>query len=193
MKLPELKVGDVVLVGKWKNRVATIEGFGTDQHNQPTVKTDKGEYPVFKFRVQKLMKDESMSLATETLAAIKRAAPAVREEEEVPNADDGDWSNMGHKQNKHVIVVHQVAKTKWRVTYLNPQGGSFSNQDAATPEKGKMLGLATVARLKQDVLDHIKQHQGGKVPVYSEPWDFAAGEPGKLTHMGDFPIPVGGT
>lgn len=55
--LPELKVGDMVCVGKFKNRKATIEGFGTDKNNQPTVLTDKGEHAVFKFRLQKLMQD----------------------------------------------------------------------------------------------------------------------------------------
>lgn len=55
MTLPELKIGDTVLVGKFKNRKAIIEGFGKDKSNQPTVLTDKGEYPIFKFRLQKLM------------------------------------------------------------------------------------------------------------------------------------------
>jgi len=55
MKLPELEVGDIALVGKFKNRKVTIEGFGKDKNNQPTILTDKGEYPVFKIRLQKLM------------------------------------------------------------------------------------------------------------------------------------------
>ena len=55
MKLPELKIGDIALVGKFKNRKATIEGFGKDKNGQPTIKTDLGVFPVFKIRLQKLM------------------------------------------------------------------------------------------------------------------------------------------
>jgi len=54
-KLPELEIGDIALVGKFKNRKATIEGFGKDKNNQPTILTDLGEFPVFKIRLQKLM------------------------------------------------------------------------------------------------------------------------------------------
>ena len=53
--LPELKVGDVILIGKWRNRKATIKGFGTDKNNQPILHTDLGDVNVFKFRIQKLM------------------------------------------------------------------------------------------------------------------------------------------
>lgn len=51
----DLKVGDTVLVGKWRNRRAVVQGWGIDKNNQPTVKTDKGEYSLFKFRIQRLM------------------------------------------------------------------------------------------------------------------------------------------
>jgi hypothetical protein len=34
-ELPALAVGDVLLVGKFKNRKATITGFSTDENNQP--------------------------------------------------------------------------------------------------------------------------------------------------------------
>ena len=52
------KVGDTILVGKWRNRRAVVQGFGKDKNNQPTVKTDKGEYSLFKFRVKKLMPEK---------------------------------------------------------------------------------------------------------------------------------------
>lgn len=51
----DFKIGETVLVGKWKNRRAIVKGFGKDKNNQPTVKTDKGEYSLYKFRIQKLM------------------------------------------------------------------------------------------------------------------------------------------
>ena len=54
-ELPALAVGDVLLVGKFKNRKATITGFSTDEHNQPVAHTDKGDHKIFKPRIAKLM------------------------------------------------------------------------------------------------------------------------------------------
>lgn len=54
LTLPDLEVGDEVLVGKFKNRKATIKGFDTDKNNQPVLKTDKGEHKLFKPRISKL-------------------------------------------------------------------------------------------------------------------------------------------
>ncbi len=51
----DIKVGDEILVGKFKNRKAIVKSFGTDKNNQPTVITDKGEFPLYKFRVSNLM------------------------------------------------------------------------------------------------------------------------------------------
>jgi GNAT superfamily N-acetyltransferase len=64
IELPDLEVGDELMVGKFKNRNATIKGFKTDKHNQPIVKTDKGDQQVFKGRVKKLM-NQSESTTTE--------------------------------------------------------------------------------------------------------------------------------
>ena len=55
LKLPTLKVGDEMMVGKFKNRKATITGFKTDKHGQPIAKTDKGDQQIFKGRLKKLM------------------------------------------------------------------------------------------------------------------------------------------
>lgn len=55
--IPE--IGDKILMGKFKNKSATIEDFGTeDKNNQPTVITDKGERHLYNFRIAKLMKDK---------------------------------------------------------------------------------------------------------------------------------------
>jgi len=54
-ELPKLAVGDVLLVGKFKNRKATITGFSSDENNQPVAKTDKGDQKIFKPRIAKLM------------------------------------------------------------------------------------------------------------------------------------------
>jgi hypothetical protein len=53
--LPQLAVGDVLLVGKFKNRKATITGFSSDENNQPVAETDKGKQKIFKARIAKLM------------------------------------------------------------------------------------------------------------------------------------------
>jgi hypothetical protein len=54
-ELPRLAIGDVLLVGKFKNRKATITGFSSDENNQPVAQTDKGEQKIFKPRIAKLM------------------------------------------------------------------------------------------------------------------------------------------
>ena len=54
-ELPRLVVGDVLLVGKFKNRKATITGFSSDENNQPVAQTDKGDQKIFKPRIAKLM------------------------------------------------------------------------------------------------------------------------------------------
>jgi hypothetical protein len=54
-RLPRLAIGDVLLVGKFKNRRVTITGFSLDENNQPVAQTDKGEHKIFKPRIAKLM------------------------------------------------------------------------------------------------------------------------------------------
>ena len=55
---PTIEVGDDILVGKFKNRKAKVKGFKTDDHNQPVLKTNKGDQKLFKPRVVKLMNNE---------------------------------------------------------------------------------------------------------------------------------------
>ena len=55
---PELEVGDEILKGKFKNSPAKIKGFTKDQHNQPVLKTNKGDVQLFKPRISKLVKEE---------------------------------------------------------------------------------------------------------------------------------------
>ena len=54
-ELPTLAVGDVLLVGKFKNRKATITGFCLDENNHPVAQTNKGDHKIFKPRIAKLM------------------------------------------------------------------------------------------------------------------------------------------
>jgi len=55
---PDIKKGDIILTGRWKNRQAVVKGFSKDKNNQPTVKTNKGLINLYKFRIKKLMKDK---------------------------------------------------------------------------------------------------------------------------------------
>jgi hypothetical protein len=54
LELPNIDVGDVVKVGKFKNRKATVTGFDKDSYNQPVLKTTKGDQKLFKPRISKL-------------------------------------------------------------------------------------------------------------------------------------------
>lgn len=50
--ISHLKVGDEILVGRFKNKKVKIKGFGTDEKGHPTVETNKGTYKIFTFRVK---------------------------------------------------------------------------------------------------------------------------------------------
>jgi hypothetical protein len=58
LKLPDIAVGDEVMVGKFKNRKATVTGFKKDDHNQPVLNTTKGDQKLFKLRLSKLTKKD---------------------------------------------------------------------------------------------------------------------------------------
>jgi hypothetical protein len=51
---PKIDIGDEVKVGKFKNRKAEVQGFSKDDHNQPVLKTNKGDQKLFKPRISKL-------------------------------------------------------------------------------------------------------------------------------------------
>lgn len=58
LELPTIKIGDIVMVGKFKNRKATVKGLTKDKNNQPVLKTDKGDHPLFRPRLAKLISDK---------------------------------------------------------------------------------------------------------------------------------------
>ena len=61
LDLPDLETGDELMVGKFKNRKATIKDFKKDEHGQPVAVTNKGDQKIFKGRVKKLMPTEGKS------------------------------------------------------------------------------------------------------------------------------------
>ena len=68
---PELSVGDRILKGKFKNSPAEITGFTRDKHNQPVLKTNRGEVQLFKPRVAKLM-DKDVAEDRESIPSGKK-------------------------------------------------------------------------------------------------------------------------
>ena len=54
---PSIDVGDEVKTGKFKNVKATVKGFKKDDHNQPVLKTNKGDKKLFNLRLSKLKED----------------------------------------------------------------------------------------------------------------------------------------
>lgn len=74
-ELPSLSVGDVLLVGKFKNRKAVITGFSSDENNQPVAQTDKGEHKIFKPRIAKLMPARA---GTKTVFSVKQSGEDTR-------------------------------------------------------------------------------------------------------------------
>lgn len=54
----DLEKNDEILMGKFLNKRAIVTGFGKDEKGQPTVISDKGEKPMLKFRISKLMPEK---------------------------------------------------------------------------------------------------------------------------------------
>lgn len=52
---PQISIGDEILMGKFKNKRATVTGFGTNEKGQPTLKTTKGEVDLYNVRIAKLL------------------------------------------------------------------------------------------------------------------------------------------
>ncbi len=54
---PAIEKNDIVFIGKFKNRKAVVKRITKDDHNQPVLKTDKGDAKLFKPRIAKLDTD----------------------------------------------------------------------------------------------------------------------------------------
>lgn len=52
----DLKAGDTILGGKFKNKAYVVKSFDVDDNNQPVIKTESGKtLKMLSFRIQKLM------------------------------------------------------------------------------------------------------------------------------------------
>ena len=50
----DIKVGDKIQVGRFKNVKAVIKNITIDEHGQPVIHTNKGEKKLFSCRIHKL-------------------------------------------------------------------------------------------------------------------------------------------
>ena len=50
----DIKVGDKVEVGRFRNVMATVKAIEVDEHGQPVIHTNKGEKKLFSCRIHKL-------------------------------------------------------------------------------------------------------------------------------------------
>lgn len=63
--IPDLKIGDEILGGKFRNKLYIIKSFSKDDNNQPVIVTKSGKtVKMFSFRIKKLMpvKENSIKL-----------------------------------------------------------------------------------------------------------------------------------
>ena len=65
--LLDIKVGDILLGGRYKNKRIVVKRIGTDDLGQPTINGD----PILKFRIEKHLPDEKKS--KKTLESQKRS------------------------------------------------------------------------------------------------------------------------
>lgn len=109
---PELHTGDKILKGKFKNSPAEIKGFGKDKHNQPVLKTNKGDIQLFKPRVVKLIPDkldeyEGSIIPTENSKAIFAKLQQLGYEKLGSGQDATVWA----KDDNHVIKILMPRRT----------------------------------------------------------------------------------
>ena len=113
LDLPDLESGDELMVGKFKNRKATIKDFKKDDHGQPVAVTNKGDQKIFKGRVKKLMPTED-ALNEKCWDGYKQVGMKKKGKRKVPNCvpeSDTTEGKSPHKKgtkkyNKHMAAMH---------------------------------------------------------------------------------------
>jgi hypothetical protein len=146
---PELTVGDKILKGKFKNSPAEIKGFTKDKHNQPVLKTNKGDVQLFKPRVTKLMKEDEL---TELFAPGK----------------DWKWSFTGSKEAVAVFHVGNIpyvftaytradAPDVWEAEFKNAErDGDKTSKFGLTGTGNSAEVMSTIADIMRAFLEKYK-------------------------------------
>ena len=163
LDLPDLETGDELMVGKFKNRKATIKDFKKDEHGQPVAVTNKGDQKIFKGRVKKLMPTEGESphkKGTEKyrkhMAAMHASAePKGTMIEGVSYADpqfDVEWEEANRYPYLEKLGPEgwkELAKTGRAVRVTTDSVKKIGNTGADGSESLDDLEPEKVARLKQ--------------------------------------------
>ena len=139
---PSLSVGDKILKGKFKNSPAEIKGFTKDKHNQPVLKTNKGEVQLFKPRISKLMKEEEL---TELFAPGK----------------DWKWSFTGSEEAVAVFHVGEIPYMFRAYTYSDTPGVwevEFKNAERGQSKSSKfgLTGTGNSAEVMSTIADIMR-------------------------------------
>jgi len=170
---PELNVGDKILKGKFKNSPAEIKGFTKDKHNQPVLKTNKGDVQLFKPRVGKLMATED----TVDEMALKQFTPM------------GDFDKPGpFKGVDKRLVPHPTNQMKtakffeqtpydFRLFFSNiPGTGKYSETGPVTPQQLQtMFGeqAQPIIEGSEDAITVVFVGNTGDSKVMMTPWIMA--------------------
>ena len=163
LDLPDLETGDELMVGKFKNRKATIKDFKKDDHGQPVAVTNKGDQKIFKGRVKKLMPTEGESphkKGTEKyrkhMAAMHASAePKGTMIEGISYADpqfDVEWEEANRYPYLEKLGTEgweELAKTGRAVRVTTDSVKKIGNTGADGSESLDDLEPEKVARLKQ--------------------------------------------
>lgn len=116
LKLPDLEKGDTLLVGKFKNRKAEIEGFKTDDNNQPVADTTKGDQKIFKPRIAKLM-------------------PGAEEKKDPEPVEENVAGDVRKMKEKHPENYCTNGKCLWRVKTAQGDKPCPKHMSAAVKEE----------------------------------------------------------
>jgi len=123
--VPTVKIGDEVLIGKWKNKTAVIKGIKKDKNNQPVLVTDKGDVNLYHFRIKKLMPGKNVNESLKVYPVLKKQRTRIEEYEVCPHChkeigekeyfakdEDGDGS---------WYVYHRPCRDKGPIQHIIPK------------------------------------------------------------------------
>jgi len=164
---PELSVGDKILKGKFKNSPAEIKGFTKDKHNQPVLKTNRGEVQLFKPRVAKLMDKDVVeglqNIEIQDDKSIVTISIGGKERFVLQPATGHKLKSYGGRAYKY-WTIYDIERKKDR---FNPNIGMMSKNQA----------IAYVNKIIRHEEDAAKVEQGvaeGKIKLYTDPDYFGA-------------------
>ena len=132
LDLPDLETGDELMVGKFKNRKATIKDFKKDEHGQPVAVTNKGDQKIFKGRVKKLMPTEGKS-------PHKKGTEKYRKHMAAMHAGMNEAKKSGSyllqlERDNDLLVLHiKNTKTGQRTEVRGKPGYELDGYDATDP------------------------------------------------------------